>query len=342
MRDCPGKELAVYDLITGRLKMLNLFGNGLIGRTDVIWTADTCYDEFGNPFTCYNRQDERFYYIKDHLGSIRMTLDENEEIVAAQDYYPFGEVLRGLEPPVGSNEKYKFTEKERDKETTCDYFGARYYDSELGRWLSVDPLADKYPGWSPYNYCLNNPLKFVDLDGKIPYDQIVPDYTKISPMGMRIHPIDKVEKFHWGVDIAAKQGSAINSFASGTVAKVGVSSSFGNYIIIKHGEKFYSLYAHIRDGEGNISVKEGDVITDGQKIAEVGETGKSTGPHLHIEVGRANSLEEFQDKDKRSDTRMDATEIGNLQTRIERNHPLIQTNTEIFEQKKKDCGLYSY
>jgi len=46
-----------------------------------------------------------------------------------------------------------------------NYFGARYYDSDLGRWTSVDPLADKYPGWSPFNYTLNNPLKYIDPDG---------------------------------------------------------------------------------------------------------------------------------------------------------------------------------
>jgi RHS repeat-associated protein len=44
--------------------------------------------------------------------------------------------------------------------------GARYYDSYIGRWLSVDPLADKYPGWSPYNYTMNSPLKYVNPDGK--------------------------------------------------------------------------------------------------------------------------------------------------------------------------------
>lgn len=53
--------------------------------------------------------------------------------------------------------------------TTQLVFAGRYYDSETGRWLSVDPKADKYPGWSPYNYCLNNPLKFTDPDGNAPW-----------------------------------------------------------------------------------------------------------------------------------------------------------------------------
>ncbi|MBV6513285.1 MAG: RHS repeat-associated core domain-containing protein [Ignavibacteriales bacterium] len=54
--------------------------------------------------------------------------------------------------------------------STCsggyDYFGARFYDSDLARWMSVDPMADKYPGWSPYNYVMGNPLNSIDPDGK--------------------------------------------------------------------------------------------------------------------------------------------------------------------------------
>ena len=60
-----------------------------------------------------------------------------------------------------------FTGKERDSETGFSYFGARYYDSDLMTgWLSVDPMADKYPNLSPYAYCANNPIKLVDPDGK--------------------------------------------------------------------------------------------------------------------------------------------------------------------------------
>ena len=59
-----------------------------------------------------------------------------------------------------------FTGKERDEETGYGYFGARYMDHELmTMWLSVDPMADKYPGTSPYNYCMWNPLKVVDPNG---------------------------------------------------------------------------------------------------------------------------------------------------------------------------------
>ena len=60
-----------------------------------------------------------------------------------------------------------FTGKERDSETGFSYFGARYYDSDLMTgWLSVDPMADKYPGLSPYAYCAKNPVKLVDPDGR--------------------------------------------------------------------------------------------------------------------------------------------------------------------------------
>ncbi|MDP2364574.1 MAG: RHS repeat-associated core domain-containing protein [Ignavibacteria bacterium] len=105
---------------------------------------------------------------------MRQTLDETATVVSAQDYYPFGGIMENRSYVTGSNinDKYKpacrtgrFTEKERDTETNYDYFGARYYDSELGRWLQVDPRIEKYPNVSPCSYVFNNPLRYTDPYG---------------------------------------------------------------------------------------------------------------------------------------------------------------------------------
>ena len=61
---------------------------------------------------------------------------------------------------------YTFSAKEKDSETGLSYFGARYYSSDLSIWLSVDPMASKYPSLSPYVYCANNPVKLVDPNGE--------------------------------------------------------------------------------------------------------------------------------------------------------------------------------
>src|SRR5690606_35148535 len=108
---------------------------------------------------------QRFYYLKDHLGSIRMTVNSNGEVQGWDDYYPFGVIMPGRSQ-VYLDAKYRFTGKERDTETGYDYFGARYYDSRIGRWLQVDPLAEKYPWISPFSYTLNNPVRLIDPDGK--------------------------------------------------------------------------------------------------------------------------------------------------------------------------------
>jgi|GEM_PF-3104283 len=113
---------------------------------------------------------ERFYYVKDHLGSIRQTINEEGEIVAAQDYYAYGEIIPGRSYNAGmTDENIKFTEKERDTETNYDYFGARYYNSKLGIWLSVDPARSLLPGVSLYNYVQNNPLNRIDPNGMWDY-----------------------------------------------------------------------------------------------------------------------------------------------------------------------------
>ena len=81
-------------------------------------------------------------------------------------YLPYGEPYINQRTS-GYNERFTFTGKERDEETGYGYFGARYMDHELmTMWLSVDPMADKYPSISPYAYCAWNPIKMTDPDGE--------------------------------------------------------------------------------------------------------------------------------------------------------------------------------
>ncbi len=108
------------------------------------------------------------YYHSDHLGSASWITNGNGTPVQHLQYMPYGEPLVN-ERTSSYEERYTFTGKERDSETGFSYFGARYYDSDiLTGWLSVDPMADKYPGLSPYAYCGWNPIKLVDPDGRFP------------------------------------------------------------------------------------------------------------------------------------------------------------------------------
>lgn len=103
-----------------------------------------------------------------------------------------------------------------------------------------------------------------------------------SPFGYRIHPILKTRKFHDGQDMAAPQGTTIMSAGDGVVASTGYMNGYGNTVVIYHGNGLSTLYAHIRNG--GIMVSEGQSVKAGQKIAEVGATGRATGPHLHFTV----------------------------------------------------------
>ena len=109
---------------------------------------------------------EYYYHLHDHLGCVRVVVDKNANVVEAFDYYPFGAELRST---VNNNQaaNLRFTGKELDKESHIGlyYFGARYYDAEVGRFISVDPLADLYPHMTPYHYALNNPMQFIDPTG---------------------------------------------------------------------------------------------------------------------------------------------------------------------------------
>lgn len=98
--------------------------------------------------------------------------------------------------------------------------------------------------------------------------------------GWRIHPIWGDERFHYGVDLAASQGTPIYAIAAGTVTTATYGDANGYYVSISHGNGYGSVYCHMT----NYIVSVGDSVSQGQVIGYVGSTGWSTGPHLHFEI----------------------------------------------------------
>ena len=106
------------------------------------------------------------YYHTDHLGSATLITDDAADVVQQIAYLPYGEDWVDIRHHGYFGSAYKFNGKEKDDETGYSYYGARYYTDRLSIWLSVDPLADKYPHLSPYAYCADNPILYVDSDGQ--------------------------------------------------------------------------------------------------------------------------------------------------------------------------------
>lgn len=163
LTDAFGKTIAIENRITNSWEYF-VISNERDARLKPITTGGTARFII----------DEVNFFLYDHLGNTRVTYTPiaytttgtDNRIDYLADYYPYGKVLR--EYVYGSKERYLTTQHERDVETGLDYRGARYYDSDVARFLSLDPLAADFPSWSAYNYVMGNPVLLTDPDGKNP------------------------------------------------------------------------------------------------------------------------------------------------------------------------------
>ena len=103
------------------------------------------------------------YFLQDYQGNNRVVVDSSGKVEEMNHYYPFG----GVFASIGNVQPYKYNGKELDAKKGLNWYdyGARMYDPTLGRWHTVDPLAEKFYGITPYNYCFDNPIKYIDPDG---------------------------------------------------------------------------------------------------------------------------------------------------------------------------------
>ncbi|MFD0590691.1 murein hydrolase activator EnvC family protein [Paenibacillus sp. GCM10027627] len=261
-------------------RMRTMYTNGFVSYMDVLLSA-TSFTDFL----------DRFDALQTILSSDRDILEthkKDKELVEQKkadvelQYAGLETIYQELELQQADLRK-----KESDKEVliasynenigelneTLEYLG---YVSEEQQQLVVQ-LAAKISKLQAEKNRIKNPYS----GGKLGMP-IKDGYRVSSNFGSRVHPITGKRHTHTGMDFAAPQGTAIYAAEAGVVITSRSTSGYGNCIIIDHGNGLWTLYAHIR--VGGLLVEEGETVKKGQKIAEVGNTGNSTGPHLHFEV----------------------------------------------------------
>ncbi|HPV14830.1 MAG TPA: M23 family metallopeptidase [Candidatus Cloacimonadota bacterium] len=150
----------------------------------------------------------------------------------------------------------------------------RALDGKLSRILIAIPGEE-----SPPSVALDTPMPAPQSGDGIP--SIYPTFGVISSgFGLRVHPILNELLFHHGIDIANEVGTPIYATADGVVRHIGYEPNYGKRMYITHSDGYETQYAHLY----SYKVQEGDVVRKGQIIALMGDSGMSTGPHLHYEV----------------------------------------------------------
>lgn len=168
-------------------------------------------------------------------------------------------------------------EGDDDYSAMVSAMGKKLYTGEL-----KDELVQAFNLFEPENKAVSGlPDNVLPEKYELPFDYCCPvGGTKSSAFGYREHPIEGVEKFHYGMDIAAESGAEILAFADGVVSAVGTNDSYGNYVIISHDGGYSSLYAHLLD----FAVREGTEVKRAELIGYVGQSGAATAAHLHFEL----------------------------------------------------------
>ncbi len=212
------------------------------------------------------------YYLKDHLGSVRVAVDETGAVVGYDDYDPWGLTLAGRSMATQSDLPNKFTGKELDDDYGLDwgYHGARFYLPHIGRWGSRDPFARKYPGLSPYTYVADNPLINFDPDGK--------DVWGVH-FGAQIGlALGGGASFQFVYDTRLNKGTILFTFGGGAVAGITATGEVG---VVYSSDTYKDLLgtsielgADVSAGHG-VGVAYGGGVKESEKIVA---QNTSTGP----------------------------------------------------------------
>ncbi|RQO42317.1 hypothetical protein DBR39_00115 [Chryseobacterium sp. KBW03] len=226
------------------IKVRKVFGTETTDYLDGFQYTDSVLKFFPTAEGYFNVETGKYVYnYTDHLGNTRLSYAKNgagAEIIEESNYYPFGLKHEGYNALLGNSAyKYKYNGKELQESGMYDY-GARFYMPDLGRWGVEDPLAEVNRAWSPYRYAYNNPLRFIDTDGRLE------DWYEDDKTG----------------DIAWHDGNATR------VGQTNITKKKGAQIPIVEKEYDNITVINILNSDGSITRK-GETITNGYSTTTV-------------------------------------------------------------------------
>ena len=218
-----GTKLRSTYVLGNDTTIVSYFGNAIYENDVLVWMLTS--DGYITP------SDDKFHYFCcDHQGNTRVVLAQNGTMEEVNDYYPFGSLLSSF---VNSVQPYKYNGKELDRKNGLDWYdyGSRMYDATLGRWHTVDPMAELYCETSPYNYCGNNPVNRFDPDGM--------DYWSTNDRNLIFAFINAVNTGMTQFDFSSWHHATDAEFLDDLVYN-------------DEKKKFYSSYSEIINGEVNV------------------------------------------------------------------------------------------
>ncbi|MFC4102045.1 murein hydrolase activator EnvC family protein [Paenibacillus xanthanilyticus] len=279
-----GEDLqTAEERIVSRDKMLQsrirlMYTNGFVSYMDVLLSS-TSFTDFL----------DRFDSLTSMLGQDRDILDNHkkDQALIAEKKAEIEKQLGQVRTMYAKLEDYQglLVDKEHQKEVLVQQLNEKVEESEEiseEQEALLMQLAKKVADLEEQKRKAAKKKKVTYYKGGKLAVPLKDSYRLSSSYGYRTHPVTGNRKLHAGIDMAAPKGTPIYAAESGTVLVAQSWSGYGNCVIIDHGNGMWTLYGHIRTG--GIMVEKGQFVKRGQKIAEVGSTGVSTGNHLHFEV----------------------------------------------------------
>ena len=289
LKDAQEREVDQYEAMEQRIRFMYERGNS--AYISLILDAENFSEmlnkaEYIEEISNYDREMlEEYKETKEAVAFLKEQLEQEEEMLhsaqeeAAKKEGEMSDLIDQKEKQIENyetdiNNKEKAI-KEYEAEIAAQNATIAALEAQIAK--AERELAEGVSG---------NDVGEMPVYGGGPFCWPAPSYTRISDdYGNRIHPTLGVQQFHNGIDMAAPNGSPILAAEGGVVIAAAYSSSMGNYIMINHGNGLYTIYMHA----SALYVSTGQTVSRGQKIAAVGSTGRSTGPHLHFSVRRNGS-----------------------------------------------------